>query len=87
MCECKWLFLWLNLEYLSVEEWIGSCYVLLLLQVCGFFKYFFFFGFCEFSGGLLCEVGLLECWCCFQVFVLEQDEFFVFFGVWWKVGE
>ncbi|HBO6806772.1 TPA: elongation factor P maturation arginine rhamnosyltransferase EarP, partial [Pseudomonas aeruginosa] len=44
--------LWLNLEYLSAEEWIGSCHALPSLQACGLSKYFFFPGFREPSGGL-----------------------------------
>lgn len=51
--------LWLNLEYLSAEEWVSGCHALpsphprLPLQ-----KYFFFPGFVAGTGGLLRERGL-----------------------------
>ena len=67
--------LWLNLEYLSAEEWIGSCHALPSLQACGLSKYFFFPGFREPSGGLLREAGLLERRRRFQASVSAQDEF------------
>ena len=35
MRERKRPSLWLNLEYLSAEEWIGSCHALPSLQACG----------------------------------------------------
>jgi uncharacterized repeat protein (TIGR03837 family) len=52
--------LWLNLEYLSAEDWVEGCHGLpsphprLPLQ-----KYFFFPGFTPRTGGLLCEQALL----------------------------
>lgn len=51
---------WLNLEYLSAEDWVEGCHGLpsphprLPLT-----KYFFFPGFSERTGGLICEAGLL----------------------------
>ncbi|MBI3145902.1 MAG: elongation factor P maturation arginine rhamnosyltransferase EarP [Pseudogulbenkiania sp.] len=51
---------WLNLEYLSAEDWVAGCHGLpsphprLPLT-----KYFFFPGFTEQTGGLICEDGLL----------------------------
>ena len=53
--------LWLNLEYLSAEDWVHGCHALpsphpqLPLQ-----KYFFFPGFTEQTGGLLREQGLID---------------------------
>ena len=53
--------LWLNLEYLSAEDWVHGCHALpsphpqLPLQ-----KYFFFPGFTEQTGGLLREQGLVD---------------------------
>lgn len=79
--------LWLNLEYLSAEEWIGSCHALPSLQACGLSKYFFFPGFREPSGGLLREAGLLERRRRFQASVSAQDEFLASLGVRRKVGE
>ncbi len=87
MRERKRPSLWLNLEYLSAEEWIGSCHALPSLQACGLSKYFFFPGFREPSGGLLREAGLLERRRRFQASVSEQDEFLASLGVRRKVGE
>ena len=50
--------LWLNLEYLSAESWIDECHGLPSLQHNGLNKYFFFPGFSQRSGGLICEHSL-----------------------------
>lgn len=53
--------LWLNLEYLSAEDWVEGCHALpspqphLVLD-----KYFFFPGFTGATGGLLQEAGLQQ---------------------------
>lgn len=53
--------IWLNLEYLSAEDWVHGCHALpsphpyLPLQ-----KYFFFPGFTEQTGGLLREQGRVD---------------------------
>lgn len=52
--------LWLNLEYLSAEDWVASCHALPSLQANGLSKYFFFPGFTANTGGLLREPGLLQ---------------------------
>ena len=51
--------LWLNLEYLSAEDWVESCHGLPSLQPGGLRKFFFFPGFTPRTGGLLREPGLL----------------------------
>ncbi|SEF86424.1 elongation factor P maturation arginine rhamnosyltransferase EarP [Marinobacterium lutimaris] len=53
--------LWINLEYLSAEDWVESCHLLSSPQLCGPEKYFFFPGFGENTGGLLRENNLLNC--------------------------
>lgn len=50
---------WVNLEYLSAEEWVEECHRLPSPQR-GLSKYFFFPGFTPRTGGLLRERGLLE---------------------------
>ncbi|ALM83989.1 elongation factor P maturation arginine rhamnosyltransferase EarP [Bordetella sp. N] len=50
--------LWLNLEYLSAEDWVASCHGLPSLQPDGLSKYFFFPGFTPDTGGLPRERGL-----------------------------
>ena len=51
--------LWLNLEYLSAEDWVAGCHGLPSLQASGLTKYFFFPGFTADTGGLLRERELL----------------------------
>lgn len=50
--------MWVNLEYLTAEKWIGDCHLLPSLQPDGLSKFFFFPGFQEPSGGLLRETKL-----------------------------
>lgn len=50
---------WINLEYLSAEEWVDSCHGLPSLQANGLRKFFFFPGFSPRTGGLLREPGLI----------------------------
>jgi uncharacterized repeat protein (TIGR03837 family) len=50
---------WINLEYLSAEDWVASHHGLPSPQPDGLLtKYFFFPGFTEASGGLIIERGL-----------------------------
>ncbi|QLF92499.1 elongation factor P maturation arginine rhamnosyltransferase EarP [Pseudomonas sp. ABC1] len=51
--------LWLNLEYLSAEDWVTDCHAMPSLQPDGLQKYFFFPGFVAKTGGLLRERDLL----------------------------
>lgn len=51
--------LWLNLEYLSAEDWVVGCHGLPSPQGQGLRKYFFFPGFVAGTGGLLRERELL----------------------------
>ncbi|MCR3982319.1 elongation factor P maturation arginine rhamnosyltransferase EarP [Aeromonas caviae] len=53
---------WINLEYLSAESWVEDCHGLASPQQVGsrrLDKYFFFPGFTQKTGGLLCEHGLI----------------------------
>lgn len=52
--------LWLNLEYLSAEDWVAGCHALPSPQAGGLQKFFFFPGFAEGTGGLLREADLLQ---------------------------
>ncbi|NYT63020.1 elongation factor P maturation arginine rhamnosyltransferase EarP [Alcaligenaceae bacterium] len=52
--------LWINLEYLSAENWVESCHMLPSAQANGLRKYFFFPGFTTATGGLLLEPDLLS---------------------------
>ena len=51
--------LWLNLEYLSAEDWVAGCHGLPSPQGNGVQKFFFFPGFVEGTGGVLRETNLL----------------------------
>ncbi|MGL5285995.1 MAG: elongation factor P maturation arginine rhamnosyltransferase EarP, partial [Aeromonas sp.] len=50
---------WLNLEYLSAEEWVEGCHPLPSPQG-QLNTYFFFPGFTAKTGGLICEQNLLS---------------------------
>src|SRR5690606_34810133 len=52
--------LWINLEYLSAEDWVESCHGLPSTQANGLRKFFFFPGFTEATGGLLREPELIS---------------------------
>jgi uncharacterized repeat protein (TIGR03837 family) len=49
---------WVNLEYLSAEDWVESCHGLPSRRADGLVKYFFFPGFTAATGGLMREPGL-----------------------------
>jgi len=52
---------WINLEYLSAEDWVSRCHGLASPHpTLPLTKYFFFPGFVPGSGGLLREAGLFE---------------------------
>ncbi|WP_219061671.1 elongation factor P maturation arginine rhamnosyltransferase EarP [Pseudomonas sp. UMAB-08] len=61
--------LWLNLDYLSAEEWVTGCHGLPSLQSNRLQKFFFFPGFRSTTGGLLREAGLLD-----QRHAFQQDK-------------
>jgi len=73
--------LWLNLDYLSAEDWIEGCHGLPSPQTNGAVKYFFFPGFSEQSGGLLREHDLLQQRLAFQQDKAAQDDFLAKLGV------
>ncbi|MCF1427069.1 MAG: elongation factor P maturation arginine rhamnosyltransferase EarP [Shewanella sp.] len=49
---------WLNLEYLSAEDWVEGCHGLPSFQPGGINKYFYLPGFTDKTGGLICERDL-----------------------------
>lgn len=51
--------LWLNLEYLSAEDWVAGVHLMPSLQANGLAKYFYCPGFIEKLGGLIREQGLI----------------------------
>ena len=73
--------LWLNLEYLSAEDWVEGCHGLPSLQANGLSKFFFFPGFTPGSGGLLRERELLAQRRAFQADPAAQEAFLRSIGV------
>ncbi len=73
--------LWLNLEYLSAEDWVSGCHGLPSIQSTGLRKVFFFPGFTEKTGGLLREAGLIERRHAFQLDKVSQRSFLQQLGV------
>ncbi|MEN9868153.1 MAG: elongation factor maturation arginine rhamnosyltransferase EarP, partial [Pseudomonadota bacterium] len=65
---------WINLEYLSAESWVETCHGAPSPQSSGLSKYFFFPGFSQKTGGLLCERALSS-----QRAVFLQDQ-----AAWWQ---
>lgn len=65
---------WLNLEYLTAEDWVEGCHALASNQL-GLKKYFFFPGFTNKTGGLICEKSLISERRHFQKTSLRADYF------------
>ena len=60
MLHCTPRPVWLNLDYLSAEDWVSGCHGLPSMQSNGLKKTFFFPGFQSSTGGLLREQGLIQ---------------------------
>jgi len=73
--------LWLNLEYLSAEDWVSGCHGLPSPQRNGLQKFFFFPGFTAQTGGLLRETGLIEQRLTFQQDAATRQQFLQRIGV------
>lgn len=59
MAQAARLPVWINLEYLSAENWVDGCHRLSSPHMSlPLTKYFYFPGFSEYTGGLLKEAGL-----------------------------
>jgi uncharacterized repeat protein (TIGR03837 family) len=74
--------LWLNLEYLSAEDWVEDCHGLASPHPgSGLVQHFWFPGFTARSGGLLRERGLLEARDRFQLDRAAHEAFWTRIGV------
>lgn len=74
--------LWLNLEYLSAEAWVEDCHGLPSPQPrLGLSKFFYFPGFTEKTGGLLCEQGLLAVRDAWLADEAEQERYWASLGL------
>ncbi|MGE7962663.1 elongation factor P maturation arginine rhamnosyltransferase EarP [Pseudomonas sp. NPDC089918] len=73
--------LWMNLDYLSAEDWVVGCHGLPSVKFKNVQKFFFFPGFRKGTGGLLRESGLLERRRQFQQSPQAQQEFLQGLGI------
>lgn len=73
--------LWMNLDYLSAEDWVSGCHGLPSVKYKSVQKFFFFPGFQLGTGGLLRESGLLERRRQFQQDAAAQRQFLQGLGV------
>ncbi|MBB3243289.1 putative repeat protein (TIGR03837 family) [Pseudomonas sp. Tn43] len=73
--------LWMNLDYLSAEDWVVGCHGLPSVKYKNVQKFFFFPGFRKGTGGLLRERGLLERRRQFQQSPQAQREFLQGLGI------
>ena len=73
--------LWMNLDYLSAEDWVIGCHGLPSVKYKNVQKFFFFPGFQKGTGGLLRERGLLERRRQFQQDPQAQREFLHGLGI------
>ncbi|WP_340051899.1 elongation factor P maturation arginine rhamnosyltransferase EarP [Pseudomonas proteolytica] len=81
MAGCEHSPLWMNLDYLSAEEWVVGCHGLPSVKFKGVQKYFFFPGFRPGTGGLLREAGLIERRQAFQRDLQGRQQFLQGLGV------
>lgn len=82
MAAQKYKPVWVNLEYLSAEDWVEGCHKLPSPHpVLPLTKYFFFPGFTGKTGGLLLERDLLARRDAFQSDVMEQKNYWRGLGV------
>ena len=74
--------LWINLEYLSAEDWVEGCHGMTSPHPrLPLTKYFFFPGFTDRTGGLLCEDGLIATRQRWQQDKLAQRAFWQMFDI------
>jgi uncharacterized repeat protein (TIGR03837 family) len=78
--------LWLNLEYLSAEDWIVGCHALPSMQPDGLQKFFFFPGFERGTGGLIREGDLLARRDAFRSDPQHREAFLASFDISLPVG-
>jgi uncharacterized repeat protein (TIGR03837 family) len=81
IAQCSPRPMWINLEYLSAEDWVSGCHGLPSVQSNGLRKYFFFPGFLPSTGGLLRERKLIETCQAFQQDKAAQRTFLQGLGV------
>lgn len=74
--------IWINLEYLSAEDWVDGCHKMVSIEPSsGLKKVFFFPGFTDKTGGLLCEAKVFEQRARFIDQINERESFLASLGV------
>lgn len=74
--------IWVNLEYLSAEDWVEGCHALTSPQAgIKLAKYFFFPGFTQQTGGLLREQGVVDALQLFGQDLKAQQRFWQDVGI------
>jgi uncharacterized repeat protein (TIGR03837 family) len=82
MAQCEPRPVWINYEGLSAEEWVEGCHRLPSMHPrLKLTKHFFFPGFTDKTGGLLCERGLVDARERFQADPAAMATFLARFGV------
>lgn len=82
MAQCSPAPVWLNLEYLSAEDWVEGCHGLPSPHPqLGLTKHFFFPGFTPRTGGLIRESGMNKRRRAFQSSPAAQTAFWTEYGV------
>ncbi|MDP2226169.1 MAG: elongation factor P maturation arginine rhamnosyltransferase EarP [Moraxellaceae bacterium] len=82
MARCQPAPVWLNLDYLSAEDWVEGCHGLVSIdQATGLVRHFWFPGFTAATGGLLREAGLLAARDAFQADRSAQAAFWQGLGI------
>jgi len=81
MAERQQRPLWLNLDYLSAEDWVVGCHRLPSVKYKSVQRYFFFPGFQPDTGGLLRERNLIEQRQAFQRDRASQRQFLQGLGI------
>jgi len=72
---------WIDLEYLSAEDWVEECHAIVSMHPTGLNKTLFFPGFTERTGGLFREANLLQKRDAFQESEAAQNEWRARFGL------
>ncbi|AGF48187.1 EF-P-adjacent protein [Candidatus Kinetoplastibacterium oncopeltii TCC290E] len=80
-------FIWLNIDYLSAEQWVEDCHLLSSNLSNGLNKTFFFPGFTNKTGGLIIENSFLKNRYLLKNSTSMQENFLQKFGINYKRSE
>ncbi|AFZ83516.1 conserved hypothetical protein of the DUF2331 family [Candidatus Kinetoplastibacterium blastocrithidii TCC012E] len=80
-------FIWINIEYLSAEQWVEDCHLLSSNLSNGLKKTFFFPGFTSKTGGLIVEQDFLKNKKSLKESIYNQEDFLKSLGIKHKRSE